>query len=61
MGFVGCGRGCGLWRFWVVMEVVACFVGFMGMGMGRSGLGCRIGSGIWVGFGSLGWFCWVWV
>ena len=59
MGFVGCGRGCGLLRFWVVVEVVACFVGFMGMG--RSGLGYRIGSGIWVGFGSLGWFCWVWV
>ena len=61
MDFVSCGGSCGLWRFWVVVEVVACFVGFVGMGMDGSGLGCRIESGMWVSFGSLGWFCWVWV
>ena len=26
VGLVGCGGGCGLWRFWVVVEVVAYFV-----------------------------------
>ena len=29
VGLVGCGGGCGLWRFWVVVEVVAYFVGFV--------------------------------
>ena len=29
MDFVSCGGSCGLWRFWVVVEVVACFVGFV--------------------------------
>ena len=26
VGLVGYGGGCGLWRFWVMVEVVACFV-----------------------------------
>ena len=34
MGFVGCGRCCELWRFWVVVEVVACFLGFVVVGVG---------------------------
>ena len=40
--FVGCGGGCGLWRFLVVVEVVVCFV-VVGVG-----LGCRIGSRMWL-------------
>ena len=53
MKVVGCGGGCGLWRFWVVVEVMACFMGFVGIGMGRSGQGCRIKSGMWVGSAAL--------
>ena len=34
VGFVACGGGCGLWRVWVVVEFVTCFVGFVVVGVG---------------------------
>nr|POE93719.1 hypothetical protein CFP56_31278 [Quercus suber] len=45
---MGCGGACGLWRFWVIVEVVACFVGFVVVVVGVvdrvwvivTGLGC---------------------